>query len=293
MRAFQAFLTTNIRWALLFTLLCVTVFLVQLEELRQLFQAAPMRAALQGGLLCALGTALGALPVLALARVSERFSNALLGFGAGVMLAATAFSLLIPALAASGDLGYSKWGSGGLVSAGLCLGVMGMLALERIMPAQELSEGERTSIVSPRILLFVAAIVLHNIPEGMAVGVAEGASLEGADSLALGIALQDFPEGMVIALVLAGAGVNRFKAVGIGAASGLVEPLFAVISAWLVSISQLLLPWGLALAAGAMLFAVTHEVIPETHIRKGYKTSATVGLAIGFCLMMVMDTALG
>ncbi|MCY1559795.1 Zinc transporter ZupT [compost metagenome] len=122
-------------------------------------------------------------------------------------------------------------------------------------------------------------------------GVSAGAGLPGADSLAMGIALQDLPEGLIISLVLAGAGMARGRALLIGAASGLVEPLFAVICAWLVGISALLLPWGLALAAGAMLFAVTHEIIPESH-RKGYETEASLGLAAGFCLMMVMDTAL-
>lgn len=145
---------------------------------------------------------------------------------------------------------------------------------------------------SPRILLFVTAIVLHNIPEGMAVGVSAGAGLDEANGLALGIALQDVPEGLVVALVLAGVGMSRFKAMLVGAASGLVEPLFAVLCAWLVGLSALLLPWGLAAAAGAMLFVVTHEIIPESH-RQGHAAEATLGLVFGFCLMMVLDTALG
>ncbi|TBV10835.1 ZIP family metal transporter, partial [Stutzerimonas kirkiae] len=142
-----------------------------------------------------------------------------------------------------------------------------------------------------RITLFVVAIVAHNIPEGMAVGVAAGAGLEGADSLALGIALQDVPEGLIVALLLAGVGMSRRKALLIGAASGLVEPVFAVLCAWLVGVSVQLLPWGLALAAGAMLFAVAHEIIPESH-RNGHSTEASLALAVGFCLMMVLDTAL-
>ncbi|MDT4874603.1 Zinc transporter ZupT [compost metagenome] len=108
----------------------------------------------------------------------------------------------------------------------------------------------------------------------------------------MGIALQDVPEGLVIALVLAGAGMSRFKAFLIGAASGLVEPVFALLCAWLVSLAELLLPLGLALAAGAMLLVVTHEVIPESR-RHGHDKLASLGLLIGFCLMMVMDTALG
>jgi ZIP family zinc transporter len=293
MRSIQAFFSNNIGLILCLALLGSIISLFQLNELHALFQKPPMQSALKGGMLCALGTALGALPVLVFSHPSERLSNVMLGFGAGVMLAATAFSLLLPALEASKGLGYSKWGSGAIVSVALCIGVLGMLLLERFMPEQELEQSNSLSAVAPRILLFVAAIILHNIPEGMAVGVAAGGTIEGADGLALGIALQDFPEGMVIALVLANAGVNRYKAVGIGAASGLVEPLFAVISAWLVNFSQLMLPWGLSLAAGAMLFAVTHEVIPEAHLKKGHRSFATIGLAVGFCLMMVMDTALG
>jgi ZIP family zinc transporter len=115
--------------------------------------------------------------------------------------------------------------------------------------------------------------------------------LPGADGLALGFALQDIPEGLIISLVLAGCGMSRGRALLMGAASGVVEPLFALLCAWLVQVSALLLPWGLALAAGAMLFAVVHEIIPESH-RKGHETAASLGLAAGFCLMMVLDTAL-
>ncbi|WP_263142576.1 ZIP family metal transporter [Pseudomonas sp. RIT-PI-AD] len=250
--------------------------------------------ALRGGGLCALGTALGALPVLCLHRISERVSDALLGFGGGVMLAATVFSLLMPALGAARDLGFSAWGAGFLASLGLLIGASALFGLGRLLPQQslEIGSGPDAHVLAPRILLFVVAIVLHNIPEGMAVGVSAGAGLPGSESLAMGIALQDLPEGLIISLVLAGAGMSRGRALLIGAASGLVEPLAAVVCAWLMGVSALLLPWGLAFAAGAMLFAVTHELIPESH-RKGHGTEASMGLAVGFCLMMVLDTALG
>lgn len=248
--------------------------------------------ALQSGMLCALGTALGALPVLFMRSISTRVSDTLLGFGGGVMLAATVFSLLIPAMGAAQDIGFSKWGAGFLASLGLMIGASALFGLGRVLPKPVLNEDTGgVHGLEPRVLLFVIAVVLHNIPEGMAVGVAAGAGLAGADSLAMGIALQDLPEGLIISLVLVSAGMSRGKALLIGAASGLVEPLFAVICAWLVGVSALLLPWGLALAAGAMLFAVTHEIIPESH-RKGHETEASLGLAAGFCLMMVMDTAL-
>ncbi|MGY2290496.1 ZIP family metal transporter [Pseudomonas sp. SDO528_S397] len=254
-----------------------------------------MLRALQGGAICALGTALGAVPVLVIRRMPQALNDALLGFGAGVMLAATAFSLIVPGIAAAEHLGLAPWGASGLVSFGIMLGAFGLYLVDRKVsgttPERRLESPER-AVIAPRIWLFVAAIIAHNIPEGMAVGVSAGGGMPGADSLAMGIALQDVPEGLVIALVLAGAGMSRVKAFLIGAASGLVEPLFAVLCAWLVTLAEVLLPLGLALAAGAMLLVVTHEVIPESR-HNGHEKLASLGLCIGFCLMMVMDTALG
>jgi len=248
---------------------------------------------LQGGLLCATGTAVGALPVLFMGELSGRWRDRLLGFGGGVMLAATVFSLLVPALEVAGEQGFTAWGAGALASIGLLLGAAALLGLGRVL-AQRQSVGAaelQRGALAPGTLLFVIAIMLHNVPEGMAVGVAAGAGLSGADGLAIGIALQDVPEGLIVALVLASAGMGRGKAVLIGAASGLVEPLFAVLCAWLVGVSHMLLPWGLALAAGAMLFAVIHEIIPEAH-GSGHAGDASLALVLGFCLMMVLDTAL-
>lgn len=267
--------------------------LLLLQASRAAMQIEPqIWAALQAGSLCALGTALGTLPVLLVRDVSRRATDILLGFGGGVMLAATVFSLLIPALESARGLGFSKWSAGFLVSLGLLIGTSALYGLGRMLPQPSLDavmSGRQP--LQPHVVLFVVAVVLHNIPEGMAVGVSAGAGLAGADSLALGIALQDLPEGLIISLVLVGAGMGRGKALLIGAASGLVEPLFAVLCAWLVGISAALLPWGLALAAGAMLFAVTHEIIPESY-RNGYRAEASLALAVGFCVMMVMDTAL-
>ncbi len=155
--------------------------------LAELNLPAPIVLALKGGLLCAFGTALGAMPVLVVKTMPARLSDALLGFGAGVMLSATAFSLIMPALSAAGDLGYSKFGAGFLVSFGLAVGVMGLFILGRLMPdVHPGCEGAPLSGgIPPRILLFVTAIVLHNIPEGMAVGVSAGAGLDEANGLAL------------------------------------------------------------------------------------------------------------
>lgn len=247
--------------------------------------------ALEGGAICALGTALGAVPVLVIRGMPASVSDGLLGFGAGVMLAATAFSLIVPGLAAAESLGFSPWGAGGLVSLGIFLGAVGLFVVDHtVSKGSPLSGGELPAI-APRIWLFVIAIIAHNIPEGMAIGVSAGGGLPDADSLAMGIAIQDVPEGLVIALVLAGAGMSRFKAFLIGAASGLVEPVFALLCAWLVAIAELLLPLGLAFAAGAMLLVVTQEIIPESR-RNGHDKVASLGLIAGFCLMMVMDTAL-
>jgi len=221
-------------------------------------------------------------------------ADTLLGFGAGVMLAATAFSLIIPGLDAARSIGFSPWGAGGLISFGLLFGALCLFAVDlKVSGAspEALVGNDRQPVIAARIWLFVIAIIAHNIPEGMAIGVSAGGGMADADSLAMGIALQDVPEGLVIALVLAGAGMPRFKAFLIGAASGLVEPLAAVLCAWLVNVAELLLPLGLACAAGAMLLVVTQEIIPESR-SNGHHRLASLGLCIGFCLMMVMDTAM-
>ncbi len=203
------------------------------------------------------------------------------------------------ALCALGDalpisIGFDPWGAGALVSAGLLAGALCLflidLRIARVSPESLAGQGHQP-VIAARVWLFVAAIVAHNIPEGMAIGVSAGGGMPDADSLAMGIALQDVPEGLVIALVLAGAGMHRLKAFLIGAASGLVEPVAALICAWLVNVAQLLLPLGLACAAGAMLLVVTQEIIPESR-SNGHHRLASLGLCIGFCLMMVMDTAM-
>ena len=253
-------------------------------------QRSGMDLALRGGALCAAATAIGALPVLVMRTIPQRLADGLLGFGAGVMLAATAFSLVLPGLAAAEAQGFSPWGAAGLVSTGILLGALALLALDRGLVDDPLDAQRR--LVPSRVMLFVLAIVLHNVPEGMAVGVAAGGALSGAAGLAIGIALQDIPEGLVVALVLATAGMARSKAVFLGALSGMAEPLAAIPSAWAVGVSSMLLPWGLAFAAGAMLIAVGHSVIPESN-RHGHGCIASLGLAVGFCLMMALDTALG
>ncbi|AXP07063.1 ZIP family metal transporter [Pseudomonas bijieensis] len=281
------------RYALGSLLLLAGMTLLAAQGLAWLDLEPRLLRALEGGGLCALGTALGAVPVLVIRRMPQAVSDLLLGFGAGVMLAATAFSLVVPGIAAAEQLGLTPWAASGLISFGILLGAFGLYLVDRKVSAspERLVAVSGRPIIAPRIWLFVFAIIAHNIPEGMAVGVSAGGGMPDADSLAMGIALQDVPEGLVIALVLAAAGMSRVKAFLIGAASGLVEPAFALLCAWLVSLAEMLLPLGLALAAGAMLLVVTHEVIPESR-RNGHEKLASLGLLVGFCLMMVLDTAL-
>jgi len=251
-------------------------------------------AALRGGLLAALATAAGAFPVLLARRVSARSVDTMLGFGAGVMLAATAFSLLLPAIEAAAGLGFGRFGASGVVVAGVALGALSLLAADRLLPHEHVENGiEKGGTDVGRVWLFVAAIALHNVPEGLAIGVGFGQeSAARATALSSGIAIQDIPEGLVVAAAIVAAGYGRALAFAVAAATGLAEPLAAVLGAGVVGVFGEILPWALAFAGGAMLFVVAHEIIPEAQ-RRGHRSRATIGLVAGFCLMMMLDTALG
>ena len=247
-----------------------------------------------GGLAGAVTTALGAALALGLRQVSARSEDAMLGFAAGMMLAASAFSLILPGLAAARAL----TGHGGLaalvVCAGISLGVLLMLGLDQFMPHAHPHGGPcgpghaRVS----RVWLFVWAIALHNLPEGMAIGVGFAQNdWQVAMPLTTAIAVQDIPEGLAVAISLRAAGMAVGRAVLLAAATGLMEPLGALLGVSLSSGWALAYPLGLGLAAGAMLFVVSHEVIPETH-RHGHQTTATLGLMAGFMLMLALDTGL-
>ena len=258
--------------------------------------AAPgLRNALLGGLAGFAATTLGALPALALRGIAQKTEDSLLGFAAGMMLAASAFSLILPGLAAGAELLGHKGLGAGIVVAGMTLGVLLMLGLDRFTPHEHDKSGpcgpghERCG----RVWLFVFAIALHNLPEGMAIGVSFAQNdLSVGLPLTIAIALQDIPEGLAVALALRGADFSPGKAVLVAAASGLLEPIGALLGVGLSSGLALAYPVGLGLAAGAMIFVVSHEVIPETH-RNGHQTPATLGLMAGFALMMVLDTTLG
>ncbi|SFU88761.1 ZIP family metal transporter [Pseudoduganella namucuonensis] len=253
-----------------------------------------MRGALNGGAMAALATATGTLPVLCSQTLSQRTYDAFLGFGAGVMLAATAFSLVLPSIAASRGAGAGPFTASGVTGAGILLGAALVLGLGRLVhanrPPADMSAERADSL--KRAWLFVAAVAIHNLPEGAAIGVAFGGidPLK-AQSLATGIAVQDIPEGMVVALALRTVGYGRVYAALMGTASGLVEPVAAVAAAAVIDVSAGVLPWGLAIAAGAMLFVICHDVVPESH-RNGNRASASSAVVVGFITMMMLDTAL-
>jgi len=278
---------------------CLAGALVLLTQAWGYVQSDPVvMNALVGGSVAALATAIGTVPVLLSRELSERVQDTLFGFGAGVMLAASAFSLIIPGLEAARSaqvFGGGPWAAGGVVGSAIVLGALALLAMDRLLPHEHFIKGREGAAARKlhRTWLFVIAIALHNLPEGLAIGVGYAAN-EGvrANALAMGIAIQDVPEGLVVAVALLAAGYGRAFAVSLGMASGLVEPIGAVLGAAIVSYSAALLPWGLGFAAGAMLFVISHEIIPESH-RKGHEAFATGGLIIGFVLMMLLDTALG
>lgn len=264
--------------------------------------------ALLGGLAAALATALGAVPALFAKPLSARWTSSLLGFGAGVMLAATAFSLIVPALASARAQGHDDWTAASIVGLGILLGGVILLAMDRYLPHEHVPDpldgpapargaGDQVGLIGSakeirRIWLFVFAICLHNFPEGLAIGVAfAGTDVGRGAALATGISIQDIPEGLVVALALRSIGISPLGALAAAAGSGLIEPVGAVLGATLIGMSSSFLPWGLALAAGAMIFVISHEVIPESH-RKGHERFATTGLMLGFVTMMMLDTAL-
>ena len=248
-----------------------------------------------------LGTALGAACVFLLRDgLSERVNRALLGFASGVMVAASVWSLLIPAMDQCEAMG--RWAFAP-AAGGFLLGIAFLLLLDRIIPHLHVDcdepEGPRCSL--GRSAMMVLAVTLHNIPEGMAVGVMYaglrmgGVSLSaaGAFALSLGIAIQNFPESAIISLPLhSGGGMSRARAFAMGALSGIVEPVAALVTILLADVLTPVLPVLLSFAAGAMLYVVVEELIPES--AAGHHSNiGTIGFAIGFALMMALDVALG
>ncbi|TDA69932.1 MAG: ZIP family metal transporter [Clostridia bacterium] len=235
-------------------------------------------------------TGIGSLPIFFTRNIPKGLLDILLGFAAGIMLAATSFSLIIPAIEAGG---------GGILGAGVAL--VGILAggvfldqVDRVFPDTNLLGGPGKNHDNlRRAWLFVAAITVHNVPEGMAVGVAfAGGDMSNGLSIAVAIGLQNIPEGLAVALPLLREGYSRSAAFGVALASGLVEPLGGLFGVTVAKFAPPVLPLGLSFAAGAMLFVISHEIIPET--QKGLASKpATHALMIGFVIMMFLDNVLG
>jgi len=246
-------------------------------------------------LIAGLGTGVGALPVLLPWVPDAKVEGVLLGIGGGIMLAATSFSLIVPGTNAAVDLGYSEAIAALIMGLGICLGGGLLWLVHNRFPHEHIFKGQEGPTVKnlKRIWLFVAAITLHNFPEGLAVGVGFGSgnTTQGL-TLALGIALQNMPEGLVVAWSLKSLQYSPLYALGISTLTGLVEPVGGLVGAGLVSIAREALPWGMALAAGAMLFVIVDEIIPEIS-QKSLGQSGTLGVMAGFIVMMCLDIALG
>lgn len=243
-------------------------------------------------LLAGLGTAVGAAWVLLFPRPSARAHDALLSAAAGVMLAATFFSLLQPAISYADAVVDHKVGAVAIVITGLLCGAFTLFLIHRHVPHEHFILGKEgpDSRRLKRIWLFVIAITLHNFPEGMAVGVGfAGTDIDKAISLALGIGLQNVPEGLAVSASMAAIGYEKEPAFWIGCLTGLVEPVGGALGSAAVWLAQPLMPWILGFAAGAMLFIVSDEIIPETH-RGSYEDIATFSLLGGFAVMMFLDT---
>jgi zinc transporter, ZIP family len=236
-------------------------------------------------------TAVGALPVLFGTTVSRRLNDLLLSFAAGVMLAASFFSLLVPGLAAGAQIYGGKLVPASIAVVGIVLGVALVAVLNTGVPHQHFVQGRQGPLTDniARIWLFVLAITIHNLPEGLAVGVGfGGGDIGSGTTLAIGIGLQNAPEGLAVAVALSSIGYSKHFAFLVASLTGAVEPVAGFIGASAVSSSQLVLPWAMTFAAGAMLYVISHEIIPETH-RNGYQNEATFGLTIGFVIMLFLD----
>lgn len=246
-------------------------------------------------------TALGAAMVFFFKTINKKVLNAMLGFAAGIMIAASFWSLLKPAIEMTEEQGGIPWIPAvvGFLSGGAFLyGIDKLLPHLHLGLPIEKAEGIKTSW--QRSILLVLSITLHNIPEGLAVGVAFGALahnpsptvLTGAIALAVGIGLQNFPEGAAVSIPLRREGLSRWKSFNYGQLSGMVEPISAVLGAYLVLAVTPLLPYALSFAAGAMIFVVVEELIPESQ-QGGETDLSTIGAMVGFSVMMVLDVALG
>lgn len=247
-----------------------------------------------------IGTFLGSCGVFFLKNeLKPNVQKLFLGFASGVMIAASVWSLIIPAMNQSASMGKLAFIP---CTVGIILGILFLLVLDKIIPHLHLNADEPEGVSSKlkKTTMLVLAVTLHNIPEGMAVGVAfagalagnTGMTIAGAISLAIGIAIQNIPEGAIISMPIKNIGIGKCKAFFYGLISGVVEPIASFITLLLISKINIILPYLLAFAAGAMIYVVTDELIPQT---KEYNSSkiGIIGLTIGFLIMMILDVSLG
>ena len=267
-------------------------------------ETGPLAQALVAGAFTWLLTALGAAVVLFTGRVRQGFLDAMLGFAAGVMIAASVWSLLIPSIDLASEQGVIPWLP---AVTGFLLGGAFLRLVDSYLPHLHLGQpkemAEGVSTTWERATLLILAITLHNIPEGLAVGVAFGAAglagletptglFAGAVALAIGIGLQNFPEGLAVAMPLRREGLSRGKSLWYGQLSAVVEPVAALAGAAATLLIRPILPYALAFAAGAMIYVVVEELIPESQ-QHGFGDIATIATMLGFAVMMTLDVALG
>ncbi len=253
-----------------------------------------------GLLLPFLGTTLGSAMVFFLrGEMPSWVQKLLLGFASGVMIAASVWSLLIPSIDMAAEMGQTEWMPAVL---GFLAGMFSLLLFDSVVPHVHLDSTEPEGVKSGlgRSSMLVMAVTLHNIPEGMAVGVvlagamteSAGITLAGALALSIGIAIQNFPEGAIVSMPLKESLRSRWKAFAYGAGSGIVEPLAGLITILMIDFVQPILPYFLSFSAGAMIYVVVEELIPESQ-SGSHSNVATIGVALGFALMMLLDVALG
>ena len=247
-----------------------------------------------------LGTTLGSSMVFLMKnKINKKLEKLLLGFASGVMIAASIWSLLIPSIEMAEEQGVTAWVP---ATVGFLLGIFFLLILDSIIPHLHLNSNEPEGIKTKikKTTMMVLAVTLHNIPEGMAVGVVfagaisgnTGITIAGAFALAIGIAIQNFPEGAIISMPLKSEGMSKIKAFWYGTLSGIVEPICAIITILLTKLVVPVLPYLLSFAAGAMIYVVIEELIPESQTGE-HSNIGTIGVAIGFVIMMILDVALG
>ena len=247
-----------------------------------------------------IGTVLGSGMVFFMKnKMNNKVEKLLLGFASGVMIAASVWSLLIPSIEMAEEQGKLGWIP---AAVGFLLGMTFLLVLDSLIPHMHLNNEKPEGVKSKlkKTTMLVLAVTLHNIPEGMAVGVVfagvlmgnSGMTIAGALTLAIGIAIQNFPEGAIISMPLKSEGESKLKSFGHGALSGIVEPISAIITILLTNIVVPILPYLLAFAAGAMMYVVVEELIPESQSGE-HSNIGTIGVAIGFVIMMILDVALG